>query len=194
MKSDKKLVVYKDQPYVKPAYMIEGDVDAHHSAEIEEGVIIGDGTKIWHLCHIREGAIIGRDCVLGRNVYVEEGALIGNRVHIQNNVSVYSGVKLFDDVFVGPGVVFTNDKYPRAFAGEDWERFGTYVYDGASIGAGAVIVCGVEIGEYAMVAAGAVVSKNVKPYELIINHNVHNGYVDKRGIPCPQSSASKEDK
>jgi len=135
------------------------------SSLIEPDCRIGAGTRIWHLCHLRRGAVIGRDCVLGRNVYVEAGAVIGNEVHIQNNVSVYAGVQLHDAVFVGPSVVFTNDKWPRA-GNADWTIIPTIVEAGASIGAGAVIVCGVRIGAHAMIGAGAVVRRNVRPDEI----------------------------
>ena len=141
----------------------------HPTVDRERFVEIGEGTKIWHYCHLREGATIGAHCVLGRNVYVEAGSYIGDGVHIQNNVNVYNGVKLEDGVFVGPGVVFTNDKYPRA-GNKDWEVVPTIVKSGASIGAGAVIVCGVTIGALAMVGAGAVVRRDVAPGETYLEY------------------------
>lgn len=138
---------------------------AHDTALIERGCQIGTGTKIWHLCHLREGVQVGAECVFGRNVYIESGAFIGAGVHVQNNVSIYNGVQLHDGVFVGPSVVFTNDKYPRA-GNDAWTITPTIVCRGASIGAGAVIVCGVRIGEGAMIGAGAVVRRDVQPNEV----------------------------
>ena len=128
--------------------------------------MIGSGSSVWHHAHIRSQAIVGADCVLGKNVYVDAGAVIGDRVKVQNNVSVYVGVTIRDDVFVGPAAVFTNDRVPRAF-NADWQVTPTVVERGASIGANATIVCGVQLGEYSMVAAGAVVSHDVMPHELV---------------------------
>jgi acetyltransferase-like isoleucine patch superfamily enzyme len=115
---------------------------------------------------VRSGADVGADCVIGKNVYVDAGAVVGNRVKIQNNVSVYVGVTIGDDVFVGPSAVFTNDRVPRAF-NHDWTITETVVGRGASIGANATIVCGSDLGEYSMVAAGAVVTHDVRPHELV---------------------------
>lgn len=142
---------------------------AHETALIEGNCSIGDGTRIWHHCHVREGVCVGSHCVFGRNVYIEAGAFIGSGVHVQNNVSIYNGVQLHDCVFVGPSVVFTNDKYPRA-GNDDWTIVPTIIETGASIGAGAVIVCGVTIGEGAMIAAGAVVRRDVKPHEVYMEY------------------------
>ena len=119
----------------------------HPSANVEDGAEIGDGTRVWHQWHIRSGAVIGEGCNLGKNVFVDAGVRIGNGVKIQNNVSVYQGVTIEDLVFVGPSVVFTNDRYPRAFS-TDWEIVPTLVRRGASIGANATLVCGIEVGEY----------------------------------------------
>lgn len=154
----------------------------HHTAEVEDGAIIGEGTKIWHLCHVRRGAVIGRDCSLGRNVYVDTGAVLGNRVRVQNNVSIYNGVTIEDSAFVGPHVVFTNDKRPRAYAVDGgWKITPTLVRYRASIGAGAVIVCGFTIGEFAMVGAGAVVCRDILPYEQVTKFSEHVGFVDFDG-------------
>lgn len=145
-----------------------GNWQAHTTAEIEPGAVIGEETIIWHYCHVRAGARMGQGCSLGRNVYVDEGAILGDRVRVQNNVSIYNGVVLDDDVFVGPSAVFTNDRYPRVKSiRRTWNLETTRVRKGASIGAGAVILAGVDIGEYAMIAAGAVVSKDVPAYALI---------------------------
>lgn len=153
----------------------------HPSADVEDGAQIGDGTKIWHLAHIRSAAVIGADCVIGRNVYVDAGAVVGSLVKIQNNVSVYHGVTLEDEVFVGPCAVFTNDFRPRA-QNPDWQVTPTLVRRGASIGANATIVCGVEIGTEAMVAAGSVVTRDVAPNQLVAGNPArHLGWVDKAG-------------
>ena len=141
---------------------------AHPTAEVSEKAKIGKGTKIWHQAQIREGAIIGENCNLGKGVYVDFDVKIGNNVKIQNYVSVYHGVEIEDDVFVGPAAVFTNDKHPRAWLWDETRLCHTKIRKGASIGANATIVCGVEIGEYAMVAAGAVVTKNVPPHALVM--------------------------
>ncbi len=140
----------------------------HESSYIDDDVEIGEGTKIWHFCHIQKGARIGKNCSLGQNVNVSNNVIIGNNVKIQNNVSVYEGVELEDGVFCGPSCVFTNDLTPRAeFPKGSTDYKKTLVKHGASIGANATIVCGHTIGEYAMVAAGAVVTKDVEPYTLV---------------------------
>lgn len=127
---------------------------------------IGDGTKIWHFVHVREKARIGKNCIIGKGAYIDTEVEIGDNVKIQNFVSVYRGVKIEDDVFIGPSATFTNDLYPRAYIW-DGDRVGrTVVRKGASIGANATIVCGVTIGEYAMVGAGSVVTKDVPPFSL----------------------------
>ena len=137
----------------------------HPTAVVEAGAIVGDGTRIWHRSHIREGARIGAGCTIGFAVYVDAGAVLGDRCKIQNHVSVYRGVVLEDDVFVGPAATFTNDRYPRAGSVE-WEVEPTRVRRGASIGAHATIVCGVEIGAWSMVGAGAVVTHDVPAHGL----------------------------
>jgi len=142
----------------------------HPSAIIDEGAQIGAGTRIWHFCHVMPTAIIGSSCILGQNVYVDNHALIGNGVKIQNNVSVYHGVVLEDDVFVGPSAVFTNVINPRSFIERKTEFKNIVVKKGATIGANATIVCGLTIGEYALVGAGAVVTKDVQPYALVIGN------------------------
>ncbi len=146
---------------------MENKYFVHESSYIDDDVEIGSGTKIWHFCHIQSGARIGDNCSLGQNVNISNHVKIGNRVKIQNNVSVYEGVELEDGVFCGPSCVFTNDLTPRAEfpkGREGYQR--TLVKRGASIGANATIVCGVTIGEYAMVAAGAVVTRDVEAYTL----------------------------
>lgn len=138
----------------------------HPTAIVEEGAQIGAGTRIWHFCHVRTGACIGANCTLGKNVFVDAGVQIGQGVKIQNNVSVYAGVTLEDFVFVGPSVVFTNDRVPRAFL--PWspsQALPTRICQGASLGAGSCILCGTVIGEYALVAMGSVVVSSVGAYE-----------------------------
>ena len=140
----------------------------HESSYIDDNVEIGDGTKIWHFCHVQSGAVIGKDCSLGQNVNISNHVKIGDRVKIQNNVSVYEGVELEDGVFCGPSCVFTNDLTPRAEFPKGHENYKkTIVRHGASIGANATVVCGHEVGEYAMIAAGAVVTKDVPPHALM---------------------------
>lgn len=140
----------------------------HESSYIDDDVEIGEGTKIWHFCHIQKGARIGKNCSLGQNVNVSNNVIIGNNVKIQNNVSVYEGVELEDGVFCGPSCVFTNDLTPRAeFPKGSTGYKRTLVKHGASIGANATIVCGHTIGEYAMVAAGAVVTRDVNPFVVV---------------------------
>lgn len=155
----------------------------HESSYIDEDVEIGEGTKIWHFCHIQSGARIGKHCSLGQNVNISNRVKIGNNVKIQNNVSVYEGVELEDGVFCGPSCVFTNDLTPRAeFPKGSAGYKKTLVKHGASIGANATIVCGHTIGEYAMVAAGAVVTKDVPAYTLVAGVPAEEvAMVDKRG-------------
>ncbi|MCI9138210.1 MAG: N-acetyltransferase [Lachnospiraceae bacterium] len=145
------------------------DYFVHESSYVDEDVVIGKGTKIWHFCHIQKGAIIGKNCTFGQNVNVADGVIIGNGVKVQNNVSIYKGVEIEDDVFCGPSMVFTNDlnprsKYPKGIQGYRT----TIVKQGATIGANATIVCGITIGKNAMVASGAVVSRNVPAYALMV--------------------------
>lgn len=139
----------------------------HESSYIDSGVKIGDGSKVWFFCHIMSGAEIGTDTQLGQNVFVGKSVKIGNNVKIQNNVSVYQDVEIEDDVFLGPSCVFTNVINPRAFIEKKKEFKKTVVKKGATIGANATIVCGVTVGEYAFVGAGAVVTRDVPPYALV---------------------------
>ena len=149
--------------------MEEKEYFVHESSYIDENVEIGEGTKIWHFCHVQSGAKIGKNCSLGQNVNVANNVVIGNDVKIQNNVSVYEGVTLEDGVFCGPSCVFTNDLTPRARYPKGRKNYKkTLVKEGASIGANATIVCGNTIGKCAMVAAGAVVTKDVPDYALVM--------------------------
>ena len=144
------------------------DYFVHESAYIDEPATIGVGTKIWHFSHILAGARIGERCVVGQNVNVGGKAVIGNGVKIQNNVSVYDGVTLEDDVFCGPSMVFTNVRIPRAFINRRDELVKTLVKTGASIGANATVVCGVTIGRFALIGAGAVVTRDVPDHALVV--------------------------
>ncbi|WP_337100772.1 acyltransferase [Paenibacillus sp. YIM B09110] len=141
---------------------------AHPSAIIDDGASIGEGTKIWHFSHVCPTSVIGSNCSLGQNVFIANGVSVGNGVKIQNNVSVYEGVELEDYVFCGPSMVFTNVRTPRSAFPRNTssDYYKTTVKRGASIGANATVVCGVTIGEWAFVAAGAVVNKDIAPYEL----------------------------
>jgi len=160
----------------------------HDTAEVSEDTEIGDGTKIWNLAQVREDAKIGSSCIISKNVYIDKGVKIGNNVKIQNNVNVYNGVTVEDDVFLGPSMTFTNDKLPRA-ANPEWEVAKTLVKRGASIGANATIVCGIVIGEYAMVGAGAVVTKDVAPHTLVVgNPALPIGYVCRCGAKVANAS------
>jgi UDP-2-acetamido-3-amino-2,3-dideoxy-glucuronate N-acetyltransferase len=139
----------------------------HASSFVDEGASVGAGTKIWHFCHVMSGAVIGERCNLGQNVVVMNGVRIGNNVKIQNNVSIYEGVEIEDDVFCGPSMVFTNVMNPRSHVSRKDEYRKTLVRRGASIGANATIVCGVTLGEFSFVGAGAVVTKDVAPFAVV---------------------------
>ena len=155
----------------------------HESSYIDDNVQIGDNTKIWHFCHVQSGAKIGNNCSLGQNVNISNNVIIGNDVKIQNNVSVYQGVEIEDGVFCGPSCVFTNDLTPRAKFPKGQENYKkTLVKEGASIGANATIVCGHTIGKFAMVAAGAVVTKDVADFTLVGGVPAHRlGTINKEG-------------
>jgi len=144
------------------------DFFAHESSYIDDGAVIGAGSRIWHFCHVLSGAVIGERCNLGQNVVVMAGTRIGNNVKIQNNVSIYEGVELEDDVFCGPSCVFTNVVNPRSHVSRKAEYRRTLVRRGATIGANATIVCGVTLGEYAFIGAGAVVRDDVPAYALMV--------------------------
>ncbi len=145
------------------------DIYIHASANVSDMASIGLGTKVWINVQIREKAVIGEGCILSKDVYIDHEVKIGSRCKIQNSVSVYNGVEIGDDVFVGPNATFTNDKVPRAF-NANWQTTPTRIENGASIGANATIVCGITVGEYAMVAAGSVVTKDVAPYTLVMGN------------------------
>jgi UDP-2-acetamido-3-amino-2,3-dideoxy-glucuronate N-acetyltransferase len=155
---------------------------AHPTAIIDDGAKIGQGTKIWHFSHIMPEAEIGENCIIGQNVFVASKVVLGNRVKVQNNVSIYAGVVCEDDVFLGPSCVFTNVINPRAFIERKNEFRPTLIKKGASIGANATILCGITIGEYAMIGAGSVATKNVPPYALVVGNPARIiGKVDMEG-------------
>tara|TARA_B100000963_G_scaffold348796_1_gene356924 strand:- start:378 stop:869 length:492 start_codon:yes stop_codon:yes gene_type:complete len=153
----------------------------HKSAIIDSDSEIGDGCMVWVNVQIREGAKIGKNCVLSKDVYVDRNVKIGDECKIQNSVSIYDGVTIESQVFIGPNVSFTNDKVPRAF-NSDWKITKTLVQQGASLGANCTIVCGIIIGEYSMIAAGSVVTKDVPPYTLVVGNPARVvAKVDKAG-------------
>ncbi len=155
---------------------------AHETAVIDEGCIIGSGTKIWHFTHVMKDAVIGEGCNLGQNVVVSPGVVLGKNVKVQNNVSIYTGVICEDDVFLGPSMVFTNISNPRSAVIRRDLYVTTMVRRGASIGANATIVCGNEIGRYALIGAGAVITRPVKNYALVVgNPGRQTGWVSEYG-------------
>ncbi len=158
------------------------DYFSHQTAIIDDDCSIGKGTKIWHFSHIMRNSKIGLNCNIGQNVVVSENVILGNNVKVQNNVSVYTGVICEDDVFLGPSMVFTNVINPRSFINRKNEFKPTIVKKGATIGANATIVCGITIGEFALVGAGAVVTKDIKPYSLVVGNPArHVGWVSEYG-------------
>ena len=174
------------------------DYFAHQSAVIDEGCTIGSGTKIWHFTHIMPDCEIGQDCNIGQNCLISPGVVLGKNVKIQNNVSIYTGVKCEDDVFLGPSMVFTNVTNPRSGVNRRGIYTETIVRKGASIGANATIVCGHDIGEYAFIGAGAVVTKEVKPFALVVGNPAKQiGWISEYGhrlnfdaegrATCPES-------
>jgi UDP-2-acetamido-3-amino-2,3-dideoxy-glucuronate N-acetyltransferase len=171
---------------------------AHETAVIDEGCVIGKGTKIWHFSHIMPACVIGEHCNIGQNVVVSPEVVLGNNVKVQNNVSIYTGVICEDDVFLGPSMVFTNVINPRSAIVRRGQYAQTLVRRGASIGANATIVCGIEIGTFAFIGAGAVVIRDVPPYALVVgNPAIMKGWMseyghrlefDEQGMAtCPES-------
>jgi UDP-2-acetamido-3-amino-2,3-dideoxy-glucuronate N-acetyltransferase len=159
------------------------DFYKHETAYVDEPCEIGAGTKIWHFCHVMKGARIGRDCSLGQNVVIASGVTVGNRVKIQNNVSLYDGVALEDDVFCGPSMVFTNVINPRSHVSRRHEFKATLVRRGATLGANCTIVCGVTIGSFAFVGAGALVTRDVPAYALVFGNPARlKGWVCECGV------------
>jgi UDP-2-acetamido-3-amino-2,3-dideoxy-glucuronate N-acetyltransferase len=177
---------------------MEKEYFAHETAVIDDGCKIGKGTKIWHFTHIMKGSEIGENCNIGQNVVISPGVKLGRNVKVQNNVSIYTGVTCEDDVFLGPSMVFTNVINPRSAIIRKEQYLTTIVEKGASIGANSTIVCGNKIGTYAFIGAGAVVTKDVKPYSLVMGNPArqtgwmseygHKLIFDTNGIAaCPES-------
>jgi UDP-2-acetamido-3-amino-2,3-dideoxy-glucuronate N-acetyltransferase len=171
---------------------------AHETAVIDDGCEIGEGTRIWHFTHVMTNSRIGNKCSLGQNVLVSTDVILGNNVKVQNNVSIYTGVICEDDVFLGPSMVFTNVINPRSAVIRKNEYKRTLVGKGATIGANATIICGIDLGKYCFVGAGAVVTKSVKPYSLVLGNPArhagwmseygHRLHFDANGIAvCPES-------
>jgi len=171
----------------------------HESAYVDEPCSIGDGTKIWHFSHVMKGATIGNDCILGQNVHIANDVVIGDNVKIQNNVSVYTGTTIEDNVFLGPSCVLTNVTNPRSEINRHSLYEKTIIRRGATVGANATVVCGVTIGRYAFIAAGAVVTKEVPDYALIVGvPGSQKGWISRHGhrldspdkngfMVCPES-------
>lgn len=177
----------------------DGGTFVHPTATVEDGAAIGRGTKVWANVQIRTGARVGAECVFGRNSFVDVDVVVGDRVKVQNNASLYEGVTLEDGVFIGPHVVFTNDKVPRAVtpggrlkSPDDWELGRTVVRTGAALGANAVIVTGVEIGRWAMVGSGSVVTKDVADHALVVGNPARVvGYVSASGARHDTQEAAR---
>ncbi len=174
------------------------DYFAHETAVIDEGAIIGKGSRIWHFTHIMPGSVMGTNCNLGQNVVISPGVTLGNNVKVQNNVSIYTGVKCEDDVFLGPSMVFTNIVNPRSAIVRKDQYVETLVGKGATIGANATVVCGNPIGRFAFIGAGAVITKEVKAYALVVGNPAkqigwmseygHKLIFNKEGFgECPES-------
>ena len=161
-------------------------VEVHATAVIDDDVVLGEGTRVWHFVHVSRGARIGQRCVLGQNVFVGRDVQLGNGVKVQNNVAIYEGVEVEDDAFLGPSCVFTNVVNPRAFLERKHEFRRTRVGRGATVGANATIICGHALGAYCMLGAGCVVPRDVKPYELVVGNPVrHLGWVCVCGVRLP---------
>jgi UDP-2-acetamido-3-amino-2,3-dideoxy-glucuronate N-acetyltransferase len=158
------------------------EIYIHPTAIIDEDARIGSGSKIWHFCHLMSGCVIGENCVLGQNVMVAAQVELGNNVKVQNNVSLYTGIICEEDVFIGPSAVFTNVINPRSAVNRKSEFKKTIIKKGATIGANATIICGITIGEYAFIGAGAVVTKNVKAYSLLVGNPAKQmGWMSEHG-------------
>lgn len=177
---------------------MEQDFFVHQSSYVDEGVVLGNGCKVWHFCHLMGPSELGENCNLGQNVVVSPHVKLGRNVKIQNNVSVFTGVECEDDVFLGPGMVFTNVYNPRAAINRKEEYRRTLVKTGATIGANATIVCGIEIGKFAFVGAGAVVTRSVPDFALVVGNparqigwmsrNGHRLFLNEEGkAKCPES-------
>lgn len=188
----------KNSTFAFSFYNMDEKFFIHETAVIDEGCQIGEGTRIWHFTHLMPHCKLGANCNIGQNVFIASGVILGNNVKIQNNISVYEGVTCDDDVFLGPSMVFTNVLNPRSSVNRRGQFLRTHVGKGATIGANATVVCGHDIGEYALIGAGSVVTKNVPPYALMIGNPArHVGWVSQYGhrlefgadniATCPES-------
>ena len=146
------------------------DYFAHPTSVIDDGAEVGEGTRVWHWCHIMKGAKVGKNCNIGENAFIESGVILGDNVKVKNNVALYTGLECENNVFIGPNAVFTNVANPRSFIDRKNEFKKTVIKEGATIGANATIVCGHDIGEYAFVGAGSVVTKAVPPYTMVVGN------------------------
>lgn len=165
---------------------------SHPTAEISEDARIGKDTKIWHFAQVREGAVLGSNCIVGKGAYIGAGVKIGSGVKIQNFATIYQGVTIEDDVFIGPHVVFTNDKFPRAFS-KDWKIIPTAVKRRASIGANSTVLCGTTLGTYSMVGAGSVVTRDVPPHALVVGNPARiRSYICRCGNPILSASRAQQ--
>lgn len=168
------------------------NVFVHPTAVVDAGAQIGAGTKVWHFTHLMPRSVIGANCILGQNVFIDNDVVIGDGVKIQNNVSVYNGVLLENGVFIGPSVVFTNVTNPRSFIERKQEFKKTVVRTGASIGANATIVCGIEVGQYALIGAGAVITRSVAPFAVVYGNPARQqGWISKNGYKLKFDTAGK---
>ena len=166
---------------------------AHPLSVVEEGARIGAGTRVWHFAHVRKGAVIGRDCIIGKDAYIDTEVVLGDGCKVQNGANLYRGLTVGDRVFVGPAVQFTNDLFPRAELWDDSRLVRTMVKDGASIGSNATVVCGVTIGAYATVGAGAVVTRDVPDHGLVLGNPARlRGFVCRCGRPLKAGRPSAE--
>lgn len=174
-------------------------VQIHPTAEVEAGAQLGEGSIVWQLCHVRYSAVIGAECTLGRGVFVDEDVVLGDRVKVQNHALLYRPARIGDGVFVGPAVVLTNDQYPRAVTVQgarkgvdDWEAVGIVLEDGCSIGAHSVVLPGVTIGRWALVAAGSVVTRDVPPHAVVAGAPARpRGWVGRAGVPLEDLGAAR---
>ena len=181
--------------------MIDPTARVHDTAEIEPDAGIGPGTSVWNRAQVRRGARIGRDCVIGRDAFIDEGVSLGDRVKVQNGALIYHGVTIEDGVFIGPGAILTNDRRPRALnaqgelaRGDDWTVSPIHISSGASIGAGAIVVAGCDVGPHAMVGAGSVVTRNVPGHALVVGNPARQiGWVCVCGSRLADPGASSHD-
>jgi UDP-2-acetamido-3-amino-2,3-dideoxy-glucuronate N-acetyltransferase len=188
------MIVNAGEGRVGAAVTLGPGAQVHESAYVDDGAQIGAGTRVWHFCHVLGGAVVGARCSLGQNVVVMNGVRLGDNVKVQNNVSIYEGVELEDDVFCGPSMVFTNVYNPRSAVSRKDEYRRTLVRRGASIGANATIVCGVTIGRYAFIGAGAVVNRDVADYALMAGVPAQRiGWMSESGFRLEHVSGSTDD-